>query len=203
MAPGRREGGVAADRAPMARNELRGGSRLRPPRRSGWVLPAVIGGTVLLALIVAIAVAVSRHNDKLAVERRRQEVFRSGCEATRRQVDTLRAVAQEYLDFRKAHPKDTWQARRLEAATLNLPAALRIEDVILLHNTILVASLSSGTPRGLRGEVKRSPDPTVDILYSAGGESNSRCVLFRSSMTVVSKGDFTVLLIAMPLETLE
>jgi hypothetical protein len=198
MTPGRREG-TSAGRAPVR------GYRTRPPQ-SGMTMALVVGGAVVLLGIAGIGIFLARHKAEKDAERRHQEMLATGCSATRRLIDPLKVVAQEYLDFRKNKPKENWTIRKLEAAGLAVPAELCVEDVILLSGSSTLVASISGTPRQLSGAAERAPDPAVAIRngkYMAGPEGGLRCVYFQTTMDMAGQKDFTIILIAVPREALK
>jgi hypothetical protein len=154
------------------KSERRLGSRTPAKETPKWVKPTIwcsIGGVVLI--IIASVVATKVSNARAAA--RRTAAIRAGSAAALVVVEKLKPIAQEYVDFRKAQPKKSWQPRQLESAALGLPADLPVDDVLVVYGQQVPVASLSGAPKPMSGSVERSPEPSVEVhsgkYTSAGG----------------------------------
>jgi hypothetical protein len=185
---------ASASRVPREAPQRMNPTRLRPrvvgAPGAGWLTPTIFAGIGAVVLIAIACVMSSRAAASREAAKRQAELNALATVALG-VAEKLRPVAQEYLDFRKAHPKEVWPQRKLEYAALGLPAGLAVEDVLLLHDVNPVASLS-GSPRRMGGAVEASPEPGVDILngpYETATGGTVPCLQFRVGLTFAGAGE--------------
>ncbi len=172
------------------RSERRIGSRAVIEEDRRWAKPAALGGIGVAVLAGIVWVIAVRIGDSRAAARHAADV-QAGSVAAKALAEKLKPLAQEYLDFKKTLTAGSWQSRRLDRATLALPAGLAVEDVLILQGSTLVASLS-GNPRKMGGAPERSPESGVEVhfgKYVSGTGVAMDSLQFRAQIDLPAAGD--------------
>ena len=154
-----------------------------------WVVPAVIGAAIAVALAICLWAAVAAISNRSA-EAKKLATFKIGIDAVLKLTEQVKPIATEYVEFKKAKPKDAWAARRLDAKIIAIEG-LTLEDVVMLQGSTLLASISE-SPKGVKAFKEVSPDGRVEVSsgdYLGSGGAKVPCLLFRAGINVVTPGD--------------
>jgi hypothetical protein len=154
-----------------------------------WVVPAVIGAAIAVAIAICAWVLVQAISTR-AREAKKLATIKTGVDAVLKLAEQAKPVAVEYVEFKKAKPKESWTARRLDAKTYEVEG-FTVEDAMLLQGGVLLASIRE-KPQVLKKPTReQTTDPRVEVAVGdyPASEGSVRCLRFRVTLDVATSGE--------------